>query len=175
MVVSVELRALLEEQVRAAYSKFDGAFRAYQEARDALSVSYGDLITFQRALEAATRDSVDPYRPPLVENPLEPAQTQGEEARAKPERRKREEATEKVERITKKSIVRAILISANGNGLSNKEAFESQLPDAPIKLSLADFQRALPRLVSEGEAWKDARGRYHYGQRPENEGSSLHF
>lgn len=162
MTVRAELRALLEEQVRAAEEAYERAVRAYEDARTALSDSFDDLSAYRRALEAATRGTDAPYRLPHMEHPLHRGLAEG-----KPEPEPKPTPvtpTPKERPPTKKGIILDTISSANGRGLKMEEVYKAIPADAPIKITMADLYRALPRLVSEEKVWKDAEKRYHAGQ-----------
>jgi hypothetical protein len=39
--------------------------------------------------------------------------------------------------------------------------------DAPLKITMEDAQRALPKLQRQGKIWRDGRGTYHLGRQPD--------
>ena len=154
----------MREQVREAEVAYDGALRAYNAARNALSASYADLTAFRRALQAATRGTNDPYQPPYLANPLDSLL---EEERMVEEPQPTPPVTPvkpKAEKVTKKSIVLKALAKANGTGMKLPDVMRAIPSDAPIKITKADLYRALPRLVDEERAWRDEQGFYHIGQ-----------
>ena len=155
---------MLDEQVRTAEEAYERAFRAYNDARDALSVSYDDLTTYRRAFEAATRGTDEPYHPPPLPHPFSEQPAANGAAKEPEPMSAAQPRTRRVLKPTKKGVILDALGTANGKGMKVIDVFRAIPADAPLKITKADINRALPRLVDEEKAWRDGAGYYHPGQ-----------